>query len=125
MAKARTSRLAISAVAGLAGLAANLLPIEALAPLWPGRVITLPVAVFLGPIYGLLAAVVGGLAFSRTAPILVLFFAIEGLLIGRLARRHRSPLLAGGVVCAFWALTIALFPRAYGVVVAPAMVLPL
>src|SRR5262245_1964737 len=106
MAKTRAARLAFSVLAGFAGLAATLAPFEALARLWPGRVVTLPVAVFLGPIYGVIAAVIGGFALLRTTPVVVLFFAIEGLLIGMLARRRRSPLVAGGVVCAFWAVSI-------------------
>src|SRR5438477_320377 len=61
-------------LAGAVGFALNLAPIPLLARLWPGRIITLPIAIFFGPWYGLLAAMAGASAFALVAvlPVLLL-----------------------------------------------------
>ena len=55
-------RIGLALVAGAAGAALNLTPIPALARLWPGRIATLPVAIFYGPWYGALASIIASLA---------------------------------------------------------------
>src|SRR5215831_15398774 len=81
MTRPNTRHLAVAVGAGLMGVALNLAPLPAVARLWPGRVATLPVAIIVGPWYGLLAAVIGAAPLARLA-ILPIVFAIEALLVG-------------------------------------------
>ncbi len=108
-------RLGTTLLAGAAGLALNLLPFAGLARLWPGRILTLPIAVLFGPWYGGLAAIIGAAAFVPQAPLWLAIFGIEGLLLGALSRRGTSPLLTGVPMSVFYALTFALMPGVYGV----------
>jgi len=48
----RLFRVGVTLLAGAAGLVLSLLPIKGLARLWPGRILTLPIAVLFGPWYG-------------------------------------------------------------------------
>ena len=107
-------RYGAAALAGSLGFALNLAPVTLLAWLWPGRIITLPIAILFGPWYGALAALAGAAAFAPTTPFLVVMFALEGFLIGAFARRGRSPLLVGTLLCCLLGATFALFPGLYG-----------
>jgi signal transduction histidine kinase/CheY-like chemotaxis protein/HPt (histidine-containing phosphotransfer) domain-containing protein len=110
-------RLGAAAIAGAAGFAVNALLFGSAAPLLLGRVVTLPIAILFGPLYGGVAALVGALAFARTtsfgAALIVL--PAEGILTGAFARRGKSPLIAGGVVWTLVAITMVGAPELYGV----------
>ena len=107
-------RVGIAVLAGLAGVALNLAPLPAVARLWPGRIATLPVAIFYGPWYGLLAALIGALPQMRVTPILPIAFAVEALMVGAFARRGKPTLVAGALLWVGAALTFALFPAEFG-----------
>src|SRR5688572_28835214 len=96
-------RVAIALAAGVVALLAQSFATGGLAQIWPGRMLTLTVAILLGPWYGLLATAIG---FSRNIaliPILSLFL-VEAVAVGFgvRARRQVSPLMTGGV---FWAVS--------------------
>jgi signal transduction histidine kinase/DNA-binding response OmpR family regulator len=107
-------RLALAVAAGLAGVALNLLPVPAIRSLWPGRIATLPVAIFFGPWYGLLAALVGATAYARVTPILPIAFALEALMVGAFARRGKPTLVAGALVWVTLSVSFGLFPAGFG-----------
>jgi signal transduction histidine kinase/DNA-binding response OmpR family regulator/HPt (histidine-containing phosphotransfer) domain-containing protein len=108
-------RLSVTVFAGLAGIALNLAPFPALARIWPGRIATLPMAIFFGPWYGLLAAAIAALPQLRNPPILPVIFAIEALMVGAFARRGKPPLVPGALFWVAAATLFALFPGAFGV----------
>src|SRR5690348_9596150 len=91
-------RLGVAIACGVAGLAINSLPIALVAPMLLGRAITLPVAIFFGPVYGVLAGTIGcaTLAPAMGWPMLVL--PLEALVVGGFARLGRSTLLGGALV---------------------------
>jgi signal transduction histidine kinase/DNA-binding response OmpR family regulator len=107
-------RLAVAVLAGLAGVALNLLPLPAVVRLWPGRIATLPIAIFFGPWYGLLAALIGAVPFVRLIPILPITFAIEALMVGGFARRGKPTFLAGALLWVGAAVLFGLFPAGFG-----------
>jgi signal transduction histidine kinase/DNA-binding NarL/FixJ family response regulator len=90
--------IALALLAGALGAALNALPLGA--PVWPGRIVTLPVAILFGPWYGLLAAAVLGAQLFVGHQVLWGIFLLEALTIGSLGRRRHSPLITGGL---FWA----------------------
>src|SRR5262245_54960563 len=110
----RLPNLGVALLAGGAGLAVNLLPFSDLVRLWPGRSLTLPVAVLLGPAYGALAAVIGAAAFASQSIWWPIVFGIEAVLFGSASRRQPSPLLTGGLMLAFYAAAFALLPSLSG-----------
>ena len=114
MQRTRWFRLAIALVAGAIGLAINVVPLSTLHSLWPGRIVTLPVAIFFGPLLGLLAALIAAAPYFMVPPSLVGILAIEALVVGRFAQRGRAQILAGVLVWGFAALTLVMFPGAYG-----------
>ena len=118
-------RLALAVAAGLAGVALNLLPVPAIRSLWPGRIVTLPVAIFFGPWYGLLAALVGATAFARVTPVLPITFAVEALMVGAFARRGKPTLVAGALIWVTAAVSFGLFPAGFGLGVLGSEVWPL
>src|SRR5215813_12382805 len=86
-------RLTIAVACGFAGLAINSLSIPIIGPLLLGRAVTLPVAMLYGPVYGVLAAAIGGAAVVPAMGWLMLVLPLEALVIGSFARLGRSPLL--------------------------------
>src|SRR5919197_1695203 len=110
-------RLGGAVMCGAVGLAINMLSFGAVAPLLLGRVVTLPVAILFGPLYGSVAALVGALAFAPrvTFAAAVVILPAEALLAGAFARRGKSPLLAGGIVWTLVAITMVGAPELYGV----------
>jgi signal transduction histidine kinase/DNA-binding response OmpR family regulator len=106
-------RLAIALVAGAAGAALNLVPLPAVARLWPGRVATLPIAILYGPWYGLLAALIAVAPF-RAVVVLPVVFSLEALIVGAFARRGKPTLVGGTLLWVVTAVTFALVPGAFG-----------
>jgi signal transduction histidine kinase/DNA-binding response OmpR family regulator len=92
-------RLVIAAAAGAGGCLLQWAAIPGLVSLNPGRMLTLPVAIVLGPWYGALAAAIEGLPFLATRPVLSAIGVAEAIVIGAVTVARRSPLL-GGVF--FW-----------------------
>jgi len=104
----------VALAAGLGGLALNTIPIDWLARLWPGRLLTLPVAILFGPWYGLVAALVAAPSSFQFNLSQLVVFALESVLIGSFARRRRSPVEAGALLCALvwvpYAAAFVVFP---------------
>jgi signal transduction histidine kinase/CheY-like chemotaxis protein len=104
------TRLVLTLIAGLAGYALNAAPIgawvglDSIVRLWPGRLLTVPVALALGPWYGALAAALSAPGAYQFSTFQFIVFVTEALVIGEAARRGRSPLIAGGV---FWGAYVA------------------
>jgi len=93
-------RLGVTAIAGGAGYVLNAVPLDAVARVWPGRLITVPVALVWGPWYGAVAAAIAAPATYQFTPFQLAVFVAEALIVGWAARRHKSPLLIGSL---FWA----------------------
>jgi hypothetical protein len=111
----RVRAFAVAIAAGVAALLAGLIPFEPLAGLTPGRALSLPVAMLLGPWPGALAAAVAALAYGWSARLVTL--PLEAIALGLAARRGFSPVLAGwgywAVVGVVFALQPAIFGDAY------------
>src|SRR5213594_4025379 len=113
MTRPNARRLAIALLAGAAGAALNLVPLPAVARLWPGRVATLPIAILYGPWYGLLSALIAAAPF-RAAVVLPVVFSLEALIVGAFARRGKPTLVGGALLWVVTAVTFALAPGAFG-----------
>jgi signal transduction histidine kinase/CheY-like chemotaxis protein len=106
-------RLLVTIAAGLLGFLLQRLPFAVITQIWPGRIVTLPVAILLGPGYGVLATLIAfGTATPRLA--LVVICLVESLFIGLAARRTYSALVAGTVFWVANGLTFAFAPSLYG-----------
>src|SRR5688500_16750635 len=106
--------LTIALAAGVGGFLLQLAAFGGFSQVWLGRLITLPVAILLGPWYGLTASVTGAMAHASARPIFIAVFAIEALMVGRAAATGRSPLLWGGLFWAGIAAVVALAPDLFG-----------
>ena len=108
-------RLGVTAIAGAAGYVLNAVPLDAVARVWPGRLITVPVALVWGPWYGAVAAAIAAPATYQFTPFQLAVFVAEALIVGWAARRHKSPLLIGSL---FWAAFAAthVIPNLYPMV---------
>jgi signal transduction histidine kinase/FixJ family two-component response regulator len=119
--------LGVALAAGIAGLAINLMPaLGILTLIWPGRIITLPVAILLGPGYGVIPALIAAVPYGASPPTMVLVLAAEALIVGWFARQGTSRALIGGVIV--WglvAVSLILFPGAYGLGSVRSMIVPL
>ena len=102
--------LGFAVLAGLAGVALNRVPAVGLAQLWPGRVLTLAVAIVFGPWFGALAALIVAPSAYAVNGSLMAVFGIEAILIGVFARRGKPPLVAALIVATLFTLMGALFP---------------
>ena len=108
-----TSRTDIGA--GLLGLLGyRWPPSPALAPIWPARIVTLSVAILLGPWYGI-AATLAGVWPIDAAPRPRDRSASPKRRIGLFARRHRSVLASGAIFWVANGLLFAMRPSLYGV----------
>jgi signal transduction histidine kinase/CheY-like chemotaxis protein len=106
-------RLLLACAAGALGFALQQLPVPALAPIWPARSVTLPVAILLGPWYGVIATTLAIVTItSRWA--LVGICLVEAVVVGFAARWRYSPLVAGTLFWVANGLTFALRPSLYG-----------
>jgi signal transduction histidine kinase/ActR/RegA family two-component response regulator/HPt (histidine-containing phosphotransfer) domain-containing protein len=118
----RWRHLGLALAAGVAGLAINLTRFGNLATLWPGRIITLPVAILLGPWFGAISALIAAAPYFALPPIMVSVLLVEAVIVGMFAQRGKSEILAGALVWLVAALTFVRFPAAYGY--APGGLLP-
>ena len=113
MTRPNVRRLGIALLAGAAGVALNLVPLPAVARLWPGRVITLPIAILYGPWYGLLSALIAAAPF-RAVVVLPVIFSLEALIVGAFARRGKPTLVAGALLWVATAVSFGVLPGAFG-----------
>jgi len=79
----------------------------------PGRMATLPVAILLGPWYGIAATLLAALPGS-VPPVPLAYRALEALIVGSAARRGHSPLLAGGLTLFASAMMLGFAPEWFG-----------
>jgi signal transduction histidine kinase/ActR/RegA family two-component response regulator len=105
--------LIVAVAAGLAGLAISLIPLGIASQILPGRIVTLPVAILLGPWFGAIAALIAAGSFYQFAPIVIAIMLIEAVTIGWSGRRGLSATLAGAIVWALVALLMMAFPGVY------------
>jgi len=110
----RWRRLALALLAGLVALAIYRAPLGGLTVIWPGRVVTLPIAILFGPWFGMLAALTGGIPYFANAPAMIAVYGAEAWIVGTFVRNGRSSLLAGALVWAAAAGVLLLFPAAFG-----------
>jgi signal transduction histidine kinase/DNA-binding response OmpR family regulator len=101
----------IAVAAGLAGFGLQSIAINAVQQIWPGRMLTLPVAILLGPGPGVVAAAI---ALFTSSPGIVAAGLVEAAAIGYAARHRYSPLLVGALFWLFNGLMFAAAPGAYG-----------
>ena len=107
------ARITLTFAAGLLGLLLQVTAIPGLTVIWPTRIVTLSVAILLGPWYGIGATLLAfGPSTSRAA--LLVICAVEALVIGLAARRHRTVLLHGAIFWVANALLFAVRPSLYG-----------
>jgi signal transduction histidine kinase/DNA-binding response OmpR family regulator len=110
--KPHLKRLAVAIVAGVVGLLVNYLVTRAGIRFMAGRVVTLPIAILLGPWLGVLASLLACAQYLVTGtfvagiPVRMAVLALESLVIGVAARRKQSVLLAGGF---FWIASAVTF----------------
>jgi signal transduction histidine kinase/CheY-like chemotaxis protein/HPt (histidine-containing phosphotransfer) domain-containing protein len=100
--------LTIALLAGLLGALIHRAPLGAAAALWPGRIVTLPVASLAGPWFGVLAAFLAGLPLLGAHPGLVLVFCAEAWVTSAFAVRGWSRLLAGAFIWSSTGLVLLL-----------------
>jgi signal transduction histidine kinase/CheY-like chemotaxis protein/HPt (histidine-containing phosphotransfer) domain-containing protein len=115
MSRSSVKRLIITILCGLIGLAIDTWRQESVAPLLLGRIVTLPIAILLGPWYGALAAGIHALASRGVFALGMRILPLEAIVIGLFARRGRSPMLGGLLIWTAVAGTLVAMPKLYGV----------
>ena len=110
MQRAALRPLLLTIAAGLGGFLLNSILAGGFASvLAPGRLFTLPVAILLGPWYGLAAALMSA-AHVLDRGGLIMVYALEALVVAFAARRARSTLAVGAVFWGGYAVVLATFP---------------
>jgi len=102
---------AMAIAAGLAGFGLQSIALNSVQQIWPGRMITLPVAILLGPVPGVAAAAI---ALCTSSPAILVAGLLEAVAIGYAARHRYSLLLVGALFWLVNGLMFALAPQAYG-----------
>jgi PAS domain S-box-containing protein len=105
---------AVTLMAGALGYSLNLGFPSSLSHAWPGRAITLTVAVLFGPWWGGLAALIGTWPAAAPQPWLFTLFVIESVVLGAAVKRFQSSLAPRGVVAGLLAGSVVLFPEVHG-----------
>jgi hypothetical protein len=111
-------RMSVAAAAGCLALLLDLVAHPMVAPLIPGRILSLPVAILFGPWYGLFAALLAGAPYAFSSlPIRIPSMLGEALIVGLICRRQRSPIVPTAVywtvVALVFSITPALFNQAF------------
>jgi signal transduction histidine kinase/response regulator RpfG family c-di-GMP phosphodiesterase len=100
----------IAAAAGIGGFLLNTLVSGGVAAvLAPGRLLSLPVAILLGPWWGLGAAAMLALS-ALDREIVAVIYLLEAVTIGLAARHQRSVLAAGAIFWIAYAIVLSSFP---------------
>jgi signal transduction histidine kinase/HAMP domain-containing protein len=107
-------RAAVTAAVAALGFALNSWFVESLVRAWPGRAVTLPVAVLFGPVFGGLAAAVSAWPATHSHPGMLALFVVEAVLLGITTARLRTPLAARLLVALMLASSVLLFPGIHG-----------
>ena len=116
MTRSDARRLGLAIFCGVVGAAINSLPVGAVAPLLLGRIATLPMAILFGPWIGGLSAAIGAAGVRGSLLLLpILILVAEALVIGAVAWRGKSPLVAGALLWSAAALGLVAAPQLYGV----------
>jgi signal transduction histidine kinase/DNA-binding response OmpR family regulator len=115
MTRSTAKRIGIAVLFGLLGLAVDSGRQGSMAPLLLGRIVTLPIAILLGPWYGALAALIHAVAGRGLFGVGLRILPLEAIVIGLFARRGRSPMLGGLIVWATVAGVLVAVPSLYGV----------
>jgi signal transduction histidine kinase/DNA-binding response OmpR family regulator len=108
-------RVGATVIAGAIGAVLNVVPIAAQARLFPGRPVTLAIAILFGPAYGALAALLGAIPLGRISLLALPALALEGLVIGYCAQRGKSALAIGTLYWIGWTSALALAPAWFGI----------
>jgi signal transduction histidine kinase/CheY-like chemotaxis protein len=104
-------RAALCAAAGVAGLALQAIGVNAVQQIWPGRILTLAIAILLGPWYGMAAT---ALTLCTSPAAILVTGLVETLLIGASTRRSYPALVVGALFWIAVGLTSAIAPGLYG-----------
>src|SRR5687768_2775911 len=107
-------RAAVTAAVAALGFALNSGFVETLQRAWPGRAVTLPVAVLFGPWFGGLAAAVSAWPATQSHPGVLALFVVEAVLLGITTARLGTPLVARLLVALMLASSVLLFPGLHG-----------
>ena len=108
-------RLGIAILCGLVGFVLDILWQGSTAPLLPGRIVTLPVAILFGPWYGALAALLHAWSARGALSAALAILPFEAIVIGLFAERGRSAMLGGVIVWAILVTTLVAMPSVYGI----------
>ncbi|MGE0445689.1 MAG: ATP-binding protein, partial [Vicinamibacterales bacterium] len=108
----RVRAFVVAITAGGAALLVGLIPFDLLAGFTPGRALSLPVAMLLGPWFGMLAAAIAALAYGWSVRLVTL--PLEAIALGLAARRSVSPVLAGWGYWAVVGVVFGLQPAVFG-----------
>src|SRR5262245_3840499 len=108
-------RVGVAVACGVAGYLLNRWRMGSPAPLLLGRIVTLPIAILLGPWYGAATALVAALPASGPFAVGLVLLPIEAFAVGAFARRGRSPLVGGLIVWLAIAATLVAAPSLYGI----------
>src|SRR5687768_11243712 len=90
------------------------------AQLWPGRMVSLPVAILLGPWWGAVAAAIAALPTLGAGSVLAVC-VIEALVVGFAGRRGVSPIVSGGLFWIINSLALTLVNASFGEHARPVM----
>ena len=106
------TRVAVAIFAGAVGLLVNYVVTGWAFPFTVGRIVTLPIAILLGPWLGVLSSLIACSFFFTTGPFVagisvrIAILSLEALVIGVVTRRRQSPILTGAF---FWLATAGAF----------------
>jgi PAS domain S-box-containing protein len=107
-------QVALTAAVAALGFALNSGHVESLQCAWPGRAVTLPVAVLFGPWLGALAAAVSAWPATQAHPGLVALFVVEAVVLSVATARLNTPLAARLLVALMLAASVVMFPDIHG-----------
>jgi PAS domain S-box-containing protein len=107
-------RAGVTAAVAALGFALNSGYVESLIRAWPGRSVTLPIAVLFGPWPGGLAAALSAWPATDSHPGLLPLFVFEAVLLGVATGRMRTPLVARLLVATMLAASVVVFPGVHG-----------
>src|SRR5262245_36484123 len=109
-----------SVAAGIAGFLLNLYPVPIFTgvPFSFGNALYLCTGILLGPLYGLLTALIANVPIMTfSAPLLLLFCSVESVTVAWAVRRHSIPAVAATFVfrlCAILPWAIVTFSHGFG-----------
>jgi signal transduction histidine kinase len=106
-------KLALALAGGIAGLLLNGLTDRVVAAFFPGRALSLPIALVLGPFWGAVAAIIS-CAPTAYSPIGAAGFIFEAVTLGIVVRRGTPALIGGAAYWVILTLVFAILPQYLG-----------